>query len=688
MRRGISLVSLTVVIVIMVILAGIVIISGIDTVDSVTINTFALEMLNIQNAVDEFNFRYEKYPAGESITLDLSQIQDTYRQQFEYETVTDNIITFKVVDLASLGIANTEFGNNKSEKDVYALSETTGIVYYLDGLKYEDEEYYTLTDKLFAVANITNNAQITSKDVKVYDVIFTPSSLKTTNKPINVMVRVPKRATINSIVTTENKSVGQVELIGMYKQVQVNMTSEDTTGNYTIIVNYTYNNVTKTAQYVVDDYEDVLPIISYSETVEGDLKTINVTIDNNKSTLKEVKYEEEIVSKVSYFEHYGKNLTNNQFIIKKDEYFTIYVETTSGEYVVVNNMPEDWKENIIDIVDGVPIPKGFTASSVDGENKKDSGLVIYEGEEYVTNSNVEQARRERNQYVWVPIPEEQFKTRFVRSNFGLTKYPLSNTPGTDYWEVELDLETNMPLAEQNPSYVSKTTTEEVIALYESVKKYHGFYVARYEAGADIQKGQAVNDSPIYSMMGKAPRTKIVWGNSMTDENGGVVETSRSIYPKDNVKFGVVSTLIYGVQWDAILQWWLDTDAVVNVSDEIDYGNYLEHVINPGDLNDGAMYRPSDKTLYSAADNTITKDSSTAWGLTTGALKAAKVNNIYDMAGNIYEWTMEGRNVTAHIVRGRTSSSSGSSTCVAVRGMASLNEGSSQFYGYRVALYLK
>ena len=38
-------------------------------------------------------------------------------------------------------------------------------------------------------------------------------------------------------------------------------------------------------------------------------------------------------------------------------------------------------------------------------------------------------------------------------------------------------------------------------------------------------------------------------------------------------------------------------------------------------------------------------------MTTGAYKKAKVYNIYDMAGNLSEWTMEGLDTMCHVLRG-------------------------------------
>ena len=51
----------------------------------------------------------------------------------------------------------------------------------------------------------------------------------------------------------------------------------------------------------------------------------------------------------------------------------------------------------------VPIPEGYVASEVEGENKIEDGLVIYEGTEAVTEENHETALITRNQYVWIPV---------------------------------------------------------------------------------------------------------------------------------------------------------------------------------------------------------------------------------------------------------------------------------------------
>ena len=364
---------------------------------------------------------------------------------------------------------------------------------------------------------------------------------------------------------------------------------------------------------------------------------------------------------------------------------------TDTETPVEPETPDEEKASVTAIVDTVPIPKGFVASEATGENTKAKGLVIYEGTEAVTDANVASARTSRNQYVWVPVDTATFETSFVRKNFGMSD-TITNTLGTEseFWEVLPTTE----LTTDNLKYMTEDTLKEVQAMYASVKKYGGFYIARYEAGIDTQrtsKGTSGADLPgikegtkVYSVMGKIPYVCVpwTWNNAMNEDTNGVVEIARKIYTESNTNYGVVSTLTYGVQWDRTVQWFIDTKAMtlnqVNKTEgSTAFGNYKDHVIAAGDLNPGAkyaVYNSSNYTLGSYQDvaygtdgsSTSTKASGTGWALSTGALKAANINNIYDMAGNAHDWTMEGSSTSYRAGRGGFLGNVGTITPVAYR----------------------
>ena len=242
------------------------------------------------------------------------------------------------------------------------------------------------------------------------------------------------------------------------------------------------------------------------------------------------------------------------------------------------------------------IPEGFVASSATGENTIENGLVIYEGNEKVTNDNVEEARETRNQFVWIPVENI---TKFERTTVydGET---ISN-PGNEFSEPydQLSLENDL-------------TGEwaEWTAMRASVEEYHGFYIGRYEAGTEIK---STGYSPITNVLiqkNKYACSCVPWGTSLTEiGTSGAVYLSRSLYNTESVR----STLCYGVQWDAALNF----IATSGVKDE-DFAT-----------TGGIGYIPLKN--YDSYDATPIK---------TGSIEDYGLNNIYDMYGNVGEWTME------------------------------------------------
>lgn len=709
MKKGVSLIVLVIVIIVMVMLASIVFVESFKSANDVLVNAFAAELFRIQSAVDDYYYRSESYPVKGQHILDVSDIPNEFVSQFSIETITENKINLDVLDLALLGISNTKFGNGSNE-DIYVLSQNTGKVYYLNGFNYVEKNkiYYTLIDELYSITGMDRyNDLISERDIKVEDVIFTPNRIEPTNEPIYVVVKVPTNAIINKIIASNDKSIGEITTEGLYNIVIINEISEDKTGNYTIQVSYTYNGIEKTAIYEVTNFDNILPKVSASEQDNAQIKTININATDDESGISLIKYENELVSDKSYFEKYGTKVTNNQFVVGKDSWYTIWVQDKAGNVTVVDNMPESWKPYIIGIVDNVPIPKGFVASQATGENKEQTGLVIYQGTEPVTDANVEEAKKTRNQYVWVPVESKYFASRFVRKNFGLNDttgkaLTISNVIGTNQWEVELNITTNIPLPSQsNNTYMSTTTLSEVQEMYASVKEYGGFYIARYEAGIETQRTSnttLVTGANVHSKIDKIPYTFVPWGKSNSDDTGGAVQIARGLYPKTDTNYGVVSTLTYGVQWNATMIWWLNNNAVGSLMYSTEYGNYSDTVINSiNDLRSDAkvaIYDNATGNLGSyVAKNSSTlkypKEVGTAWGLTTGALEITKVNNIYDMAGNVMEWTMEGSSTNYRARFGGYFNSKGAKDGypVAIRSNGNPS-GAYLGIGFRTSLYIK
>lgn len=180
--------------------------------------------------------------------------------------------------------------------------------------------------------------------------------------------------------------------------------------------------------------------------------------------------------------------------------------------------------------------------------------------------------------------------------------------------------------------------EEYNEMVASVKIYGGFYIVRYETG-NLSQAKAV-----------------VKKNNTDINNKNWYETykiNKTIKANNNV----VTTMIWGSQWDATMRWMQtssNSEVVKYVTDSTGKGNY-----------------------YGTNGNKP---------IATGSNNAYAVNNIYDMAGNVYEWTME---TLDRVPRGgcyNYSFITGDSYPVSKRGNASAHA-SNEYYGTRVALYV-
>ena len=289
------------------------------------------------------------------------------------------------------------------------------------------------------------------------------------------------------------------------------------------------------------------------------------------------------------------------------------------------------------IVDGVTIPDGFYYVG----GSKDTGLVIsdVEGDDL---DNTKQG----NQFVWVPVNYDEFVRREGYSKGSLQSY-LS-------YCGEADSSGTNEYLEDNGKQETATTQTEAQEMYASVEEHGGFYIGRYEAGKDsngnvvIKKGADVYNNIPWSANGEMQETD--------GTTGGAVELARN-FDKVNGYTSVTSTLIYGVQWDAVMKW-------------------MENISNPN---------VSEKTYIQ--DSTGMGHYDTSSPTTTGSNVNYAVNNIYDLAGNVNEWTMESYLTSGRIVRGGIYYTTRADYPVSDRG-GNPPAGRGDGVGFRLALYVK
>lgn len=106
----------------------------------------------------------------------------------------------------------------------------------------------------------------------------------------------------------------------------------------------------------------------------------------------------------------------------------------------------------------------------------------------------------------------------------------------------------------------------------------------------------------------------------------------------------VSSMIWGCQWDRALEWIVERNGgnYSLVTNSTEWGNHASTVFE-----------------YLDTDGT-TKEKSTSKAIPTGSTERNKKNNIYDMAGNVDEWTLEAYNVANRAFRGGNNGVDGSS----------------------------
>jgi len=333
-KRGISLTTMSIMILIMLILVSTISVSITYSVTNAKKLAFAKEIYNIQNIVTEYIQREDTLPnIAEGITITPTDVT-----QFEGETFVDGKLNLNVIILTEIDIKNTNYGNksignndDEKAKDVYAVSETTGRVYYIAGFESNGQEYYTLTDELRNMIEKNQNINIGEKTVT-----FTPSKIGWANEGVSVTVFVPSEFTSPSI-TISNTNIAYTEA-SVEDGINYIVNSSKVTEDFTITVSYTKNGTSSSVTYEAK-HDKVAPVISKDPNVANTsthITGLNATDD--KSGIKYFKYAEgaiEINDSKEYITAYGKNINKGNVKFENATIYTLYAEDKSGNYSVM-----------------------------------------------------------------------------------------------------------------------------------------------------------------------------------------------------------------------------------------------------------------------------------------------------------------------------------------------------------------
>ncbi len=258
--------------------------------------------------------------------------------------------------------------------------------------------------------------------------------------------------------------------------------------------------------------------------------------------------------------------------------------------------PDKWTSDNVTPIDGgdgtaVPLPNGFYY--VGGDIS--TGLVISDKQDDTMDAS---GTSMGNQFVWIPVSSEADLTR---TNFDTNGQPTTDAPAS-----------GRDVTECSEPYAKGYSTEasEYNTMRAQVLKYGGFYIGRYEAGVNsttLRTGTTTAQT-VVCKKGVAPYNWVPWGKAMNDASeiegkSGAVYLAKSMYSRSS---SVTSTLTYGCEWDAMCRY--------------------------------------------IGDSQRTTPEKSAPEL-TGSVASDVSKNIYDLAGNCIEWTMEANNTVYRVLRG-------------------------------------
>lgn len=254
-KYGITLITLMIAIVIIAIISAVTVVSVSDTISETNLKTFAMELYNLQRVVDSYKMKNNGKLDFTTYTVKAEDYTGKLKDVLEAEdTPQRDEIVFYLLDadaLSKLCVDKLTYGNSKyDETDIYAVSGTSGRVYYLYGFESKEEKHYYLTAEL-------SNYLADKLDLTIdkAEVVFVPNTVYKVPEAVSVKVKVPIVADKSSInITTDKSGVvvsNYVEENGYYVYT---VNTGKVKGNYTINVSYTAFSKPMTATYYAERY--------------------------------------------------------------------------------------------------------------------------------------------------------------------------------------------------------------------------------------------------------------------------------------------------------------------------------------------------------------------------------------------------------------------------------------------------
>ena len=359
-------------------------------------------------------------------------------------------------------------------------------------------------------------------------------------------------------------------------------------------------------------------------------------------------------------------LNNNGIISKAKEAKNRYAEAQTNEEKQLNELANlistklgettgGGSGNSTTKVDGVPIPEGFVYVG----GTKDSGLVISDNsdedrEKYKGQTTVGTDLK-GNQFVWIPVENI--------ADYKRTAYSTQFASGTT------DTATNSEQIKYSRS--DSNYFKEALPADEktSVETNKGFYIGRYEAGDQestnskkLRASGASTSNTITVKAGQAPYNYVTRTQAKSLAEGFSTKQKYT---------SVKSKLVSSYAWDTAIAFIKKTNS--------DYGSSSEE----------GNYKNSPTFTYTGIADTEKNKQTKAYGTSTliPTGQTTAVNNIYDMGGNVNEWTTESYSNTSSTYTHRGGSYSNNFASSPAGYRVSSSDSAYVGTGFRLTLFL-
>ena len=275
--------------------------------------------------------------------------------------------------------------------------------------------------------------------------------------------------------------------------------------------------------------------------------------------------------------------------------------------------------------------------------------------------------KNNNEWAWVEVPKSAVFTTATNS--------------TDYGNIENDMISYASEYRGTSSYTD-TWSSSVMGITEteynelknkmlsSVYTNGGFWISRYEIGTETNRTSSSNTL-----------TMPVSKQDVYVYNYVSAIQAQDLAKQMSPEASQTGSLIFGIQWDLTLRYIESKGAKTQAelrTDSKSWGNYSNATF---DITRGA-YSNNHGSSYTQVSETYTRPNGANVLLTTGVTERNRALNIYDIVGNVYEWTME-RNSSDRAFRGGAYNDGGNRSAVS-RGYTTVTFGFS-YIGFRTTL---